>query len=419
MKSSSDARRKARGTGGHGSGKFRPRSWRLALMGLAGNEGGDRPGKADRYHWRAELQAILNANNCAHAVHPKGVSPKTMEDRAYFLFAMFETLWYELPPPGMRVMPRNFALRHVQPLVHYWLEQQLAPGTIRQYFSYLRTFCEWIGKRRMVREVEQFVDDPARVKRVYAAKEDRSWRSHGVDAAEKIAEMEEICPYAACEAEISVAYALRPKETFMIRPHQAERDGHLMVTTEEDPDRYAENTQLEVKRGTKGGRVRWVPIDTPEKRAALEKAKRLVRHKRAHLGVPGRSLAWTRRHYYTVCARVGLTRKELGVTPYGARHQYAGDRYEQCAGEPPPVRGGRPIDREVDKAARLRVARELGHGRESITGAYLGGVLRARRSGGDVPPAAPSATSTADGFAAGSVTEWPRHGGLCVGQRSK
>jgi integrase len=339
------------------------------------------------------LQAIINANNWAHSVRPKGVSPKTMEDRAYFLFSMFETLWYELPPPGMRVMPRNFALNHVKALVPYWVDQQLKPGTIRLYLSYVRTFCDWIGKRGMVHEPECFVADAARVKRVYAAKEDKGWKSHGVDAAAKIAEMEAICPYAGCQAEIAVAFALRPKETHMMRPHLAERDGYLMVTTEEDDERYASCAQLEVKHGTKGGRVRWVPIDTPEKRAALEKAKRLVGHKGAHMGVPGRSLAWTRRHFYTVCEKVGLTKKQLGVTPYGARHQYAGDRYEQCAGEPPPVRGGKPINRELDRASRLQVARELGHSRESITGAYLGGVLKAKCSASDSPSAAPRATS--------------------------
>ncbi|HTR24389.1 MAG TPA: hypothetical protein VMI10_10420 [Terriglobales bacterium] len=339
-----------------------------------------RHANADRYHWKAELQAIINANNWAHSVHAKNVAFKTMEDRAYFLHSMFRTLWNELSPTKLRVMPRNFALRHVEALVPYWVDQQLEPGTIRLYLSYVRTFCDWIRKRGMVHEPERYVDDPARVKRVYAAKEDRGWRSHGVAAQEKIAEMEAICPYAGCQAEMSVAYALRPKEAMMIRPHEAERNGRIAVTTVEDPKRYAElRAQLEVKRGTKGGRMRLVPIDTPEKRAVLEKAKRLVA-KGAHLGVPGRSLAWNRRHFYTVCEKVGLTRKELGVTPYGARHQYAGDRYQQCAGEPPPVRGGRPIDREVDRAARLQVARELGHSRESITGAYLGGVLGAERA---------------------------------------
>jgi integrase len=397
MKSSIDPRRMVRGASARGQGErpARARSWRRTPLGAAINKVHGRHGKADKHHWKAELQAIIDANNWAHSVLAKGVSFKTRDDRAYFLFSMFKTLWYVLTP-RMTVMPRNFALNHVQPLVDHWVdEQNLAPSTVRLYLSYVRTFCEWIGKRGMVHEPERFVADASRVKRVYAAKDDRSWEAHGVIAADKIAEMEAICPYAGCQAGLADAYALRPKEAFMLRPHLAERDGYLMVSTEEDTDRYVACAQLEVKRGTKGGRVRWVPIDTPKKRAALERAKRLVGHTGAHMGVPGRSLAWTRRHFYTVCEKVGLTRKQLGVTPYGARHQYACDRYQECASEPPPVRGGKPIDRELDKVARSQVARELGHSRESVTRAYLGGVLKARRSAGVLPSAAPSAISSA------------------------
>jgi len=171
----------------------------------------------------------------------------------------------------MRVMPRNFAPKHAKRLVEHWLVQGLEAGTIQQYFSYIRTFCRWIGKSRMVPELEQLVPDSARVKRVYAAKEDKSWRSHGVDAAEKIAQAAAICAYVGMQLEMKVAYALRPKEAMMIRPHEAERNGCMAVTTVEDPKRYAELiAQLEVKRGTKGGRMRLVPIDTPEKRGARE-----------------------------------------------------------------------------------------------------------------------------------------------------
>jgi hypothetical protein len=229
----------------------------------------------------------------------------------------------------------------------------------------------------MVGKPEYYVADPALVKRVYAAKEDHSWASHGVIPADLIDRAWQLCPYTACQLWVAIAFALRPKEARMIRPHWAERDGYLMVTTIDDDARYEKC--LEVKRGTKGGRLRWIPIDTPEKRAALEAAKRLVTDKNGHLGVPGRSLAWNRRHFYTICEKLGLTRKQLGVTPYGARHQYAGDRYEKAAGEPPPIRGGRAIDREVDKAARLKLARDLGHSRESITGAYLGAVLKSKK----------------------------------------
>jgi hypothetical protein len=71
-------------------------------------------------------------------------------------------------------------------LVPYWVDQQLEPGTIRLYLSYVRTFCDWIGKHGMVHEPERYVEDPARVKRVYAAKEDRGWKSHGLDPAARL-----------------------------------------------------------------------------------------------------------------------------------------------------------------------------------------------------------------------------------------
>ena len=54
---------------------------------------------------------------------------------------------------------------------------------------------------------------------VYAAQEDKSWRSHGIDAAEKIAQASSICPYVGMQLEMKVAFALRPKEAMMIRPH--------------------------------------------------------------------------------------------------------------------------------------------------------------------------------------------------------
>jgi len=393
MKSSQHKTRKSRGARRR-SGSFpsQSRPWRAAL---AVDHGGGGSENAKRRYWKAELAAILEANNWAHSRLAKGVADKTMDDRETILYSMFKILWYKLPPPGMRVMPRNFALGHAKRLVEYWLEQGLKAGTIRQYVSYICSFCAWIGKPRMVHEVEQLVPDPARVKRVYAAQEDKSWRSHGVDAAEKIAQASTICAYVGMQLEMKVAFALRPKEAMMIRPHEAERSGCIAVTNVEDPRRYAELiAQLEVKRGTKGGRMRLVPIDTPEKRAALEKAKRLVL-KGAHLGVPGRSLAWNRRHFYAVCEKIGFTRKRLGVTPYGARHQYAGDRYQEFAGEPPPVRGGKPIDRAVDKGARLRVARELGHSRESITGAYLGGVLRSKVHSSEESAVSTASSSTA------------------------
>ena len=78
--------------------------------------------------------------------------------------------------------------------------------------------------------------------------------------------------------------------------------------------------------------------------------------------------------------RFGVTKRQLGITAYGLRHQYANDRYEDFAGAPAPVRGGDRLDREVDRSARLQVAGELGHARENISTAYLGAILQRRRA---------------------------------------
>jgi integrase len=160
----------------------------------------------------------------------------------------------------------------------------------------------------------------------------------------------------------------------MMLPHHAEVDVSLFLTS--DGRAMKHETYLELKRGTKGGRLRFVPIDTTEKRAALEEAKQLVKSETGHLGDPTKSLRQNMRRLKYVCEKFGITKAKLGVTLHGLRHQYSAERYEKFAGTSAPVRGGAPVAREVDRAARLQVAEELGHSRENITGAYLGGILK-------------------------------------------
>ena len=95
----------------------------------------------------------------------------------------------------------------------------------------------------------------------------------------------------------------------MGRPRRAEVPASAVPEAERDPDLPHEVTYLEVEQGTKGGRLRYVPIDTPEKRAALEEAKRLVTVKGAHLGRPGKSLAQNMRRYDHVMGRSASHRR--------------------------------------------------------------------------------------------------------------
>jgi integrase len=82
-------------------------------------------------------------------------------------------------------------------------------------------------------------------------------------------------------------------------------------------------------------------------------------------------LAQWKNHYYYVLRSCGITR-ENGITAHGLRHAYGNDRYKELSGQDSPVRGGKLVNREDDRAARIQVAEELGHSRESITTHYLG-----------------------------------------------
>jgi integrase len=338
--------------------------------------------QANSRDWKRELSRILTRHNGRHAWKDKEVSHKTQEDRRKFYFAFFEEIWHN-EEKTFQVMPRNLGNNHVKFMVARWVRRGLAPGTIQLYLSYLRTFCEWIGKPGMVLPPQAYVTDPKLVERTYGATLDKSWTPQLVDPERTIGDVIAFDPWVGTQLLICWRYGIRVKEAIMIQPHLADLGDRLLL----EP-------------GTKGGRPRYVPIDTPEKRAALDEAKRLVRIRSAHLGRPGKSLKQNMDRFRTVMKKFGITGAALGVTPHGLRHEFGNDLYEALTGEPSPVRSGEPIDRDADRAARLVVAERLGHGRRNVTRAYLGGVLKPKPGApspdpepepGEVPPDASGA----------------------------
>lgn len=324
--------------------------------------------------WKRELQNIIDSHNDRHALKSKCVAFKTMHERANFLFAFFTELRRN-DERNYKVLPDGLRNRHVQFMVSRWVRRGLAPGTIQLYLSYLRVFAGWIGKEGMVLEPNAYGVDPVQVRRTYSAEADRSWAAAGVNAGELVARVAEADVFVGGQLAVSLAFGLRVKEAIMFQPFRA-------VT----PD----GAYIRLLRGTKGGRERLVPIDTDAKRAALDLARRVAISDDGHLEDPRRSLKQSRTRFYTVLERFGVTKRQLGVTAHGLRHQYANDRYEDFAGAPSPVRGGERLDREVDRGARLQVAEELGHARENITTAYLGAILQRRRT---MPSPCASSTS--------------------------
>ena len=260
---------------------------------------------------------------------------------------------------------------------------------VQTELSHLRTLAGWIGKPGLVLPAESYVADPALVTRRSAATEDRSWPAHGVDPQSTIEEIAAHDPWIGAQLRLARAFGLRVKEAVMIQPRLAERPAGEGSTQSAGLGGF-----LAVKRGTKGGRLRLVPIDTSAKRDALDAAKALVRSEAAFLADPARTLVQNLNRLTNVMKKFGVTQEVLGVTPHGLRHEYAGDRYEALAGVSPPVRGGASTDRASDATARLQVAEELGHSRKQVSSAYLGSPRTERpreRASGPDPTEEPGA----------------------------
>ena len=344
---------------------------------------GPLPRRAGRHRpsWKRILQDTISAHNDRHASKPKSVSFKTQTERACSLFRCFK----DLHALGYKIRnPYCLGGRHIRALMDDWTSPQprardatLSPAMIQSELSHLRTFAAWIGKPGLVLPAEAYVADPALVRRHQAATKDQSWRGNDVDADRLIEQIAAHDPWVGAELRLARAFGLRVKETVMLRPRPAE----IPAGTAIGPSGWT-GPHLELLRGTKGGRLRLVPIDTPAKRAALDAAQALVNSDAQYLADPERTLVQNLNRLHNVMKKFGVTQKALGVTPHGLRHEYAGDRYEAVAGVSPPVRGGAPPDPATDQGARLHVVTELGHSRLQIASAYLG----SPRAESDPPP---------------------------------
>jgi integrase len=307
-------------------------------------------------NWKSTLAELLRQHNHLHGRRDKLVSALTVQQRGDRLFDCFE----QLRKLGFRLEdPRHIAERHVQALVDHWLALKHSPATIQTKLSHLRVFAGWIDKPGLVKPAVEYVTDPAEVKRVYAAHTDASWTTKNVDPEAVIAHLRSFDPYVANQQLAQLRFGLRVKEAVMLRPWRADAGAALLVDD-----------------GTKGGRPRVVPLHSQEQRDALNYLKAQVRIRNGSLADPSLTLKQAMTRYYVVMRAAGITRKGLGITSHGLRKEFANKTYFELTGVKSPVQGGPPIDRVVDREARLRLVEHLGHARESVGAAYVGAILR-------------------------------------------
>ena len=270
-----------------------------------------------------------------------GGSHATRRDRSYALAQMANTL-HETGYRGLRA--KGLKGKHIEALVRAWSEGGLSDATMMNRMAHVRWWAERVGKANMVKPNADYGILP---------------RSHVSDGAKrrdldaaKLALVKD--GHVRMALRLQAAFGLRREEAIKFSPSRADRG-----------DRIA------VKASTaKGGRFREVPVRTEGQRKLLDEALRLAGG--GALIPPERNYAEQRKVYEDQTKAAGLDRN------HGLRHAYALDRYEDLTGWKAPAAGGPARseltagERRIDAAARMRISRELGHGRIEIVRQYCG-----------------------------------------------
>lgn len=335
------------------------------------------------HNWKQQLADLLKQKEHHRTVRgDRRASDRTQEKRQATLYLIFG----ELRMLGYRLEDiRSLRRKHIQALANKWVEGRKSASTIQNRMTVLRTFCGWIGKQDVMGPTSDFVRDPAYATRALSAREDKSWSANGVDVDQKIAQIRMEDERAGLMLLAGKTWGLRRLEMVCIRPHATVIHGgvtSILAFHATDIGREelraavaASGSGLPIKKGTKSGRFRLLPLDTPEKLDVLRQLQGVVKDHDGHLGWPNQPLKGNARRLSYLAAKHGLTKGDLGVTLHGLRHEVANNDFEHLSGLQSAVRGGNsPLHGET-RAAVAVVALRLGHSLVSIISAYCGSVV--------------------------------------------
>lgn len=245
--------------------------------------------------------------------------------------------------------------KHLVLVMRHWEGRKLSASSLATRFSCIARFYGWIGKDLTVTTVKDTLLNPEAGMRSYSAVVPKAWDQVGVEMVRLLPQVEALCAFSAVYLVLAREFGLRVQEAAALRPVENDMGSYLSIT-----------------HGAKGGRGRAIPIDTPEQRRALDIAKATANSRTGLLRASGKTIQQALAAFYQVMRKVGITRKQLGVTAHGLRHEYANAIYAAHAGVDAPVNGGLAPDRQTELNARKVVTENLGHGRLSVTTAYTG-----------------------------------------------
>lgn len=244
------------------------------------------------------------------------------------------------------VLPGEGSLKpkHVSALVARWKGLDMNDATIRNRLGWVRWWAMKVNKPGLIPNDNAVFGLAERTP--YQGNKARSLTP---DVLDKVKD-----PATQMALRLQAAFGLRREEALKLRPGRAVQGDRLCLKAS----------------WTKGGRYREVPI-------VHERQHDLLTDLRAMVG-EGSLIGEGRRYVDAMNTYRHHTRAAGLGNAHGLRHAWAQWQYKVRTGRDCPASGGptlealAPAERKRDYAARLEIARELGHNRIDVTDTYLG-----------------------------------------------
>lgn len=177
----------------------------------------------------------------------------------------------------------------------------------------------------------------------------------GIDRKLVASAIESFPPRAGAVVALCRDLGLRSKEASLLNAKSAYKEA-------------CKNGSVCVSEGTKGGRVREIPVNA-RGRQALNNAA--VQQGNDRSMIPS-DQTWAQWRGGELRQAREIVQNFTGGGLHDLRAAWACERYKELTGHDAPVCGIQRPDKAADLAARLKISAELGHGRPEVVAAYIG-----------------------------------------------
>lgn len=128
---------------------------------------------------------------------------------------------------------------------------------------------------------------------------------------------------------------------------------------------------ITISKGTKGGLVRSIQLQTREQAAALVQAAEAQGDDLAVMPINENWKQWREGKLRAI--RETIQENTFGDGLHDLRASYACERYQMITKNAAPCTGSKILNKAIDKVAREQISNELGHSRIDVVARYVGG----------------------------------------------